>query len=154
MYQRITWNGPFIGFRLSDTSSSGFEWFFDTHFYPYLFGNYQFSWNGAYLDPFAHFAPGIWGSQSTDITGHNRWGLDVDFRYRTYLGSLFTIQLEGRYSYATMSGSCLEYQTLGNIYGPSNPAYWGAANYSQNTPETLSIRQELWTVGGSCEIPF
>ncbi len=154
MHQKIIWNGPFIGFRMSDTSSHSFEWFFGTRFYPYLFGKYKFSWNGAYLDPFANFTPGIWGSQSTNITGNNRWGVDVDFRCRTHLRPFFTIQMEARYSYASMSGSCLEYQTLGNVYGPSNPAYWGAANYSQNTPESLTICQQLWMIGGSCEIAF
>ena len=154
MCQKISWNGPFIGLRMSNTSGYGFEWFFDTRICPYLFGQYKFSWNGAYLDPFANFAPGIWGSQSTNITGNHRWGVDVDFRCRSYLRSYFTIQLEARYSYASMSGSTLEHQTLGNIYGPLIPAFWGAANYSQDTPESLSIRQQLWMVGASLEIGF
>lgn len=152
MCQKITWNGPFIGLRMSNTSDYGFKWFFDTRLYPYLFGTYKFSWNGAYLDPFANFAPGIWGSQSTNINGNNRWGVDADFRYRNYLRSFVTIELEVRYSYASMSGSCLEYQTLGNSYGGG--PYWGAANYSQNTPESLSIRQQILMVGGSLEIGF
>ena len=95
------------------------------------------------------------GDHSTPIlAATTRWGVDVDFRCRSYLRSFFTIELEGRYSYASMSGSTLEHQTLGNVYGPFIPAYWGAANYSQNTPETLSIRQQLWMVGGSLEIGF
>jgi hypothetical protein len=122
--------------------------------YPWLFGNYQFSWNGAYLDPFANFTPEIWGSQYSDISGTDRWGVDVDFRCRSYLRRFFTTQLEARYSYASMSGSTLENQQYGNVYGPFIPAYWGAANYSQKTPETLNIRQQLWMIGGSLEIGF
>jgi hypothetical protein len=154
MDQKITWNGPFIGLRMSNTIGHGFEWFCDTRLYPWFFGSYTFSWNGAYLDPFANFTPGIYGSQSTSISGTNRWGAEVDFRCRRYLRGSCTIELEARYSYASMSGSCLEYQTLGNVYGSSIPAYWGAANYAQNTPESLSIRQELWMVGGSLEMGF
>jgi hypothetical protein len=154
MHQNIAWNGPFMGLRLSETSGYGFEWFLDTRLYPWLFGNYKFSWNGAYLDPFANFTPGIYGSQSTNISGTNRWGAEVDFRCRRSLRSAGTIEFEARYSYAAMSGSCLEYQTLGNVYGSSSSPYWGAANYAQNTPESLSIRQQLWTVGGSLEMAF
>ena len=154
MSQKFSWHGPFIGVRVSNSPGYGFQWFFDTRFYPWIFGNYQFSWSGAYLDPFANFTPGIWGTQYSNISGWNRWGVDVDFRCRSNLSRLFAIELEARYQYATMSGSTLEFQQLGNVYGPFNPAYWGAANYSQQTFETLNIKQQLWMFGGSLEIGF
>jgi hypothetical protein len=147
MHQKIMWHGPFIGLRMSNIIGYGFEWFFDTRLYPRLFGKYTFSWNAAYLDPNLNFTPGIWGSQFTNMTDNNRWGVDVDFRCRSLWKNLVTIELEARYSYAWMSGSCLEYQTEGNIegFGPG---------FAQNTPETLSIRQQLLIVGGSLEIGF
>jgi hypothetical protein len=154
MSQKFNWHGPFIGVRMSNSLGYGFQWFFDTRVYPWLFGNYQFSWSGAYLDPFLNFSPGVWGTQYSNISGTNRWGADVDFRCRSYLVRTFTIELEGRYSYASMSGSTLEFQQLSNAYGPSIPAYWGAGNYSQQTPETLNVRQQLWMFGGSLEIGF
>ena len=154
MTQKFSWHGPFIGIRLSNTPGYGFQWFFDTRVYPWLFGSYQFAWNGAYLDPFANLTPGIWGAQYSDIGGIDRWGVDLDFRCRSSLRRFFTIELEGRYQYASMSGSTLEFQQTGNTYGPSIPAYWGAGNYSQNTPETLNIRQQVWMIGGNLEIGF
>jgi hypothetical protein len=154
MVQKFSWHGPFIGIRMSNTPGYGFQWFFDTRVYPWLFGSYQFAWNGAYLDPFANFEPGIWGAQYSDIGGTERWGVDVDFRIRSSLRRLLTLELEGRYQYASMSGSTLEFQQTGNVYGPFAPAYWGAGNYSQNTPETLNIRQQVWMIGGNLEIGF
>ena len=147
MRQKLMWHGPFIGLRVSNIIGYGFEWFFDTRLYPWLFGQYTFTWNAAYLNPNLNFAPSIWASQSTNMTGNNRWGVDVDFRCRSLWRNLFTVELEARYSYASMSGSCLEYQTEANIEGLG-------PNFAQNTPETLSIRQQLWMFGGSLEIGF
>ncbi len=154
MNQKFSWHGPFLGIRMSNRPGYGFQWFFDTRVYPWLFGSYQFAWNGAYLDPFANLTPGIWGAQFSDISGTDRWGIDFDFRCRTSLRRFFTIELEGRYQYATTSGSILEFQQTGNIYGPTLPAYWGAGNYSQQTPETLNVRQQVWMIGGTLEIGF
>ncbi len=143
MFQQITWHGPFIGVRMSNDVGYGFDWFLDTRLYPWLFGEYTFTWSGAFLDP----TPSIHGAQSTVFTGDRRFAIDVDFRCRTLWRNLITFQLETRYSYASMSGSCVEYQTEGDIYFPNG-------NYAQDTPETLSIRQQFWTVGGSLELAF
>ncbi len=153
MSQKITWHGAFVGLRMSNTFGPDFGCFFDARLYPYLFGHYEFSWDGAYLDPFANFTPGIWGSQYSSVSGGQRWALDLDFRCRNRWRDFFIIELEARYSYASMSGSCPEYQTAGNAYGAFGP-YWLNANYSQATPETLSIYQKMWMFGGSLEIAF
>jgi hypothetical protein len=147
MAQSIKWNGPFIGVRLSNNIGYGSEWSLDTRLYPWLFGEYTFSWNGAYIDP-TIFVPGIFGAQSTSFTGNRRFAIDVDFRCRSSWRNSLTLEFETRYSYASMSGSCVEYQTLGNIY------FGALGNYSQDTPETLSITQQLWTIGGNLEYGF
>ncbi len=150
MYQKITWHGPFIGLCMANVSGYGFDWFFDTRLYPWLFGKYTFTWNGDWFEAPGDSAPAIYGSQATEFSGNRRWGVDLDFRCRRPWRDLFAVQFEARYSYAWMSGSCVEYQTLGNIYGGG----FLAGNYAQNTPEHLNIRQQLWMVGGNLEIGF
>lgn len=145
MYQQVTWNGPFIGAGMANRSPD-FDWSLDVRLYPWLFGEYTFTWSGAYIDPDI-FVPGIWGAQATTFSGNRRFAIDVDFHYRSFWRNSLIADLEARYSYATMSGSCVEYQTLDNIY-------FATGHYSQDTPESLNIRQQLWMVGGNLGIGF
>ncbi len=153
MAQKLTWHGPFLG---ASMRINGFGWVsaLDARVYPYLFGKYEFFWNGVYLDPDSNFTPGIWGSQTTSISGRQRSAVELEFRSRYALGNRWAIQLQGRYMFASMAGSKPASQTLGNVYGPFNPSYWGAANYTQFTPETVSVKQQLSLLGGSMEFTF
>jgi len=147
MAQYFSYHGPLIGVRLRDlnlASPPQGRWHLDLLCAPFLFGRYEFEWNGGVHAPGAS----ITGRQTTHASGLKRFYLEIRAEGMIDVSEACYLEVSGRYSYLEMNGSEPQVQTAGiNAPGPT-------PSINQTAEQTITMTQHFWNIGGNLVLPF